>query len=211
MNVLVIGAHHDDLEVGCGATVAKMRDLGHQVTSLVFTHSGYSNANGEVIRSREDAIEEAKLASKVLDYELISFEQDTFDFKSNDENVVKILKILEDKEIDTVFTHFHGDTHPPHNRLSKMVIHACRQIPRVFGMHVNWYVGSEIFIPNIHVEINESQWQRKIEALKCYKTEFNRMKEKLIPFLDSLSINYGLQVGVKRAEAFYTYKNLWNI
>src|SRR5438067_1855179 len=52
MNVLVVSAHHDDLELGCGGTVARLVEQGHRVISLVLTHSGYKNPAGQVIRDR---------------------------------------------------------------------------------------------------------------------------------------------------------------
>ena len=210
MNVLIITSHHDDLEIGCGATVAKMRDQGHKVISLVMTHSGYSGPNGEIIRTQEDAKNEASFASKTLDYELISYEEDTFDIEVSDKNIRKILRVIQEKQIDTVFTHYHNDIHPPHNKVYQMVIHACRHIPRIFGIQSNWYIGKDIFSPNLFIAINESQWERKIEAIKCYESEFNRTGSKWLEFLNNRSLYYGLLIGVKRAEGFYIYKQLWN-
>jgi len=210
MNVLVIVAHHDDLEIGCGATIAKFREKGHKVTSLVMTHSGYSSPNGKNIRSKEDALNEARLASNLLDYELISFNEDSFDIKINDDNISKIINIIHDRQIDVTFTHFHADTHPPHYKVHKMAIHACRHVPNVFGMKINWYVGETSFDPRLFIKINESQWEKKINAIKLYKSEFHRVGDKWINYLNNQSLNYGSQIGVKRAEAFYIYKFQWD-
>ena len=113
MNILVVTAHHDDLELGCGATVAKLIERGHKVVSLVMTHSGYSGQNGKHVRTKEEAKKEAISASKFLDYELISFDEDTFDIPVNDSNICKMLDVIHKYKIDTIFTHWHGDTHPP--------------------------------------------------------------------------------------------------
>src|SRR3989338_5142707 len=131
MNVLVVIAHHDDLELGCGGTIAKFKEEGHKVTSLVLTHSGYKGISKAIARTKEDAIKEARLASKVLGYELVSFDEDTLDAPVMDYNVVKILDLITRRKINTVFTHWHGDTHPPHKRINTMALHACRNVPRV--------------------------------------------------------------------------------
>lgn len=40
MNILAIGAHPDDIEIGCGGTLIKYADRGHKVYSLVMTGGG---------------------------------------------------------------------------------------------------------------------------------------------------------------------------
>ncbi len=55
MNVLAVGAHFDDIELGCGGTLARHVQKGDDVTVYVATHSGYSNPSGKIIRSREVA------------------------------------------------------------------------------------------------------------------------------------------------------------
>lgn len=209
MNILVVAAHHDDLELGCGATVAKLRDEGHEVISLVMTHSGYSAPNGKVIRAREAGVREAKNAASVLGIRNVSFDEDTFDVEVRDSNVCKILTLLEEHRIDMVFTHWHGDTHPPHRKISQMTLHACRNVPRVLGFAVNWYLGELPFNPNFFVHVSESQFSRKLEALACYESEHSRAGGKWVEYLDRQTLNYGAQLGVSRAEGFIAYKFLW--
>lgn len=43
MNILAIGAHFDDVELGCGGALAKHTSSGDQVTVYVATKSGYAN------------------------------------------------------------------------------------------------------------------------------------------------------------------------
>ena len=211
MNILVVTAHYDDLELGCGGTVAKLQDEGHRVISLVMTHSGYEGPDKKIVRSKEAAMKEVRLASQILGYELVSFDEDTFDIPVSDSNIVKILDVIHKYEIDTIFTHWHGDTHPPHRRINTMVLHACRHIPQVLGFAVNWYIGKESFSPRFFVSIDDSQWQRKIKALQCYESEFERAGTSWVEYLNYQTLNYGTQLGVKRAEAFVVYKYLWRV
>jgi len=209
MNVLIVTAHHDDLELGCGGTVAKLSDRGHRLVSLVMTHSGYQGIDGTVVRERDSALREARAASRVLGYELISLNEDTFDIPLMDSNIVKILDIILQFKIDTVFTHWHGDTHPPHRRINPMVLHACRHVPRVLGFAANWYIGEQVFSPNFFISINDSQWERKIRALQCYESEFQRAGPHWVEYLNHQTSSYGIQIGVKRAEGYVVYKYLW--
>ena len=50
--IIAIGAHYDDIELGCSGTLIKHVQSGDKVTMLVIADSAYENLNGEVIRSR---------------------------------------------------------------------------------------------------------------------------------------------------------------
>jgi LmbE family N-acetylglucosaminyl deacetylase len=208
-NVLVVVAHHDDLELGCGGTVAKLVDDGHQVISLVMTHSGYEGMDGVVIRERSWAIKEGILASSILGYSLIKGPgEDTFDIPASNKNILEILKAISKYKIDTILTHWRGDTHLAHRRVNDMVLAASRNVPRVLGFASNWYVGERQFAPNFFVSINDSQMERKIRALKCYKSEFERAGQKWVDYFSRLILNYGVLAGTKLAEGYVVYKYL---
>jgi LmbE family N-acetylglucosaminyl deacetylase len=207
MNALVVSTHHDDLELGCDGSVARLVDGGHRVFSLVLTHSGYSAPDGTAVRTRQTALTEANNAANLLGYTLICGDEDFLDLPVNDANICRIINAIAEHKIDTVFTHWHGDTHPPHHRINEMVLHACRSVPRVLA--VNWYIGCYPFDARTFVPVNESQWSRKIAALKCYESEFRRAGEKWVRCLDQQAWNFGAQYGVELAEGFVTYKNFW--
>ena len=50
MNVMGVGAHYDDLELGCGGTLMKHVQKGDKVTMVTITDSSYKNAKGEQVR-----------------------------------------------------------------------------------------------------------------------------------------------------------------
>jgi LmbE family N-acetylglucosaminyl deacetylase len=209
MNILVVSAHHDDLELGCGGMVAKALERGHRVISLVLTHSGYCAPDKTVIRSREEALVAGHRAARLLGYELIAGEEDSLDLAVTDANICRILQVIQERQIDLALTHWHGDTHPPHRRTNTMVLHACRSVPSVLGFAVNKYIGIEPFHPQLFVRLDESQWNKKIQALKCYESEFRRAGTQWVEYLDRQVLNFGAQLGVSRAEGFVVYKHLW--
>lgn len=211
MNVLVVSAHHDDLELGCGGTVARLIDGGHTVVSLVMTSSGYKAPDGTVVRANEVAAREAQAAARTLGYKLICYDEDTFDVPVSDANICRILDAIREYDIDTLFTHWHGDTHPPHQRINTMALHASRQVPRVFGFAVNWYIGTEPFDPKMFVAISVDQWARKIAALECYESEFKRAGARWVEYCDNKARNFGTTIGAERAEGFVVYKHSWEL
>lgn len=211
MNVLIVSAHHDDLELGCGGSVAKLIEKGHRVVSLVLTHSGYRDPGGKVIRKGSQALKEGRSAAAALGYRLIAFKEDTLDLELSDANVRKILLTLDTYEIDTVFTHWSSDTHPAHRRAHALTLQACRRVPRLFCFASNCYIGDAPFHPTAFIPIEERHWRLKIEALKRYRAEFARTGRSWTEYLDRQTLNFGTQIGVPRAEGFVTVKNLWEI
>ncbi|MBT4121542.1 PIG-L family deacetylase, partial [bacterium] len=65
-SVLAIGAHFDDIELGCGGTVARHVSNGDNVIMLVLTDSAYYNYDGTPVRTVEVAKQEGEDAAKVL-------------------------------------------------------------------------------------------------------------------------------------------------
>ena len=66
MRILAIGAHFDDVELGCGGTIARHTRNGDEVTIYVATDSGYSDYANRVIRKPEVARREGQNAADIL-------------------------------------------------------------------------------------------------------------------------------------------------
>lgn len=80
MNILAMGAHFDDVELGCGASLKKLRDEGHTLYIFVGTSSGFVSASSfQPLRSGEQARAEGQLAADALGAELICGDFSTFE------------------------------------------------------------------------------------------------------------------------------------
>ena len=98
MNILAIGAHFDDIELGCGGSIAKHVAQGDSVYVYVATDSGFINHANQIIRSSEVAKSEAEAAMRVLGVkELICGSFKTLDLEFIDGLNVEILRIVEKK------------------------------------------------------------------------------------------------------------------
>ena len=120
MKVLAVGAHFDDIELGCGGTIAKYIAAGDDVTVYVATESGFSDHRNKTIRSSEVARAEAEDAMRILGVKNMicgSFKALQLEFV--DELNVEILKIVEEQSIDMVISHWAGDIHHDHYALAK--------------------------------------------------------------------------------------------
>ena len=57
-NVLAVGAHADDIEIGCGGTVARHARNGDEVIILIMAESSYTYYDGRVLRTKEEGVQE---------------------------------------------------------------------------------------------------------------------------------------------------------
>lgn len=206
MNVLAIGAHFDDVELGCGGTLAKYLRRGDQVFVFVATLSGFANHHQHIMRSNERALAEAQEAMRILGVkELVRADFNTLELEFTDALNMEILKLLEGQEIDTVFTHWLGDVHHDHQAVAKAAIHCCRHTPRVLMYRSNWYESAYSFHGNFYVDISDT-WDIKEQALMAYGSEMERTNGKWIRFFRNEAENAGQRMGVKYAEVFELLK-----
>lgn len=206
MNILAIGAHFDDVELGCGGSLAKYAQQGHNVYVYVATDSGFTNYNKETIRSNECALAEARAAMKLIGVkEMICGKFNTLAVEFVDDLNVEILRIVEEKEIDLVFTHWTGDIHHDHLAVARASLHSCRHIPRLLMYRSNWYHSTLDFRGNFYVDIT-NYWELKKEAIQAHESEMERTGAKWISFFHNEAENAGQKIGVRYAEVYEVVK-----
>lgn len=206
MNILAIGAHFDDVELGCGGALAKHAKAGDDISVYVATVSGFTNLYNETVRSSEIALEEAKQAMAILGVnELICGDFKTLQVEFVDELNIEILKIVEEKNIDLVYAHWSGDIHHDHQAVSKASLHSCRHVPRILMYRSNWYHSTSDFRDNFYIDITKS-WDTKKNAIQAHASEMDRTSRKWINFFKNEAENAGQRIGVKYAEVFEVLK-----
>lgn len=208
MNVLAIGAHSDDVELGCGGTLAKHVENGDNVFVYVATISGYTNAYNKTVRANKIAKIEGINAMKVLGVEEYFFGNfKTLQVEFVDELNIEIIKLVEDYGIERVYTHWVGDVHHDHQAVAKSTLHSCRHVPQILMYRSNWYHSSSTFRGNFYIDISQ-QWEKKKKAIECHISELERTGFKWISFFDNEATNSGQKVGVERAEVYEIVKML---
>jgi LmbE family N-acetylglucosaminyl deacetylase len=205
MNILAIGAHFDDIELGCGGTLAKHVANGDKVYSYVATVSGFTSPDNKLIRSNEVAFSEGKEAMDILGVELICGNFNTLEVEFTEELNVQILRIVEDKKIEKVYTHWIGDIHHDHSAVAKASLHSCRHIPRMLMYRSNWYNSNLNFRGNFYVDITVFL-DKKLDSVEAHKSEMARTRKKWINFFRNEAENAGQRIGVKYAEVFELIK-----
>jgi LmbE family N-acetylglucosaminyl deacetylase len=206
MKVLAIGAHFDDIELGCGGTLAGHVQRGDQVYVYVATVSGFSNPYAQSVRSDEVARREADEAMKIIGVrELICGRFRTLHVEFAEDLNVEILKIVAEREIDLVYTHWIGDIHHDHQAVARASLHSCRHVPRLLMYRSNWYHATNEFRGNFYVDIAET-WSTKERAILAHESEVERTGRKWVSFFKNEAENAGQRIGVKYAEVFEVVK-----
>ena len=208
MKVLAIGAHFDDVEIGCGGALLRHVGRGDRVVILVVTDSSFTAPDGRVVRTAEAARCEGRRSADIIGADLICA-----GFRTNntlyDERLVLAMRELIDREdFDMVYTHFSGDVHLDHANIARAALSAARHVPSLLMYRSNWYAGSETFQGRILIDIS-AVFDRKLDLLRCYGSEFERRGRDWIDFVQSENKQAGLMAGVSWAEAFQPVRFRW--
>lgn len=207
MNVLAVGAHYDDIELGCSGTLIKHAQAGDKVTVLVVTDSSYMNPDGEVVRDRAIAAKEGKKAAEIMGVDLICLNYPTFEVPFDEGLTKQIQKIVDERAIDTIYGHWDGDLHRDHSQTAKCTLMAGRHVPRFLMYRSNYYETGASFGGTFYSDITE-QLERKMEAIKAHESELSRIDYTWLDFFDKQNANHGLIIGVKYAECFKVVRYL---
>ena len=206
MNVLAIGAHFDDVELGCGGTIARHTRAGDNVTVYVSTVSGFANHHNLEVRSNDIALAEAHAAMKVLGVtDLVCGQFKTLEVEFTDALNIDILKLVEDRKIDLVISHWPGDIHHDHQAVGRAAIHSCRHVPRQLLYRSNWYHSTADFRGAFYVDITDT-WDLKRRAIEAHESELERTGRRWIGFFENEAENAGQRIGVRYAEVFEALK-----
>ena len=206
MNILAIGAHFDDVELGCGGSLAKHVQRGDKVYVYIATVSGYTDHNQRTIRTNETALEEGRNAIAILGAEELICGQ----FKTLEVEFVaslnhEIVRLVQEKSIDLVYCHWVGDIHHDHQAVAKASLHACRHVPRLLMYRSNWYHSPSSFTQNFYVDISNTV-DIKEKAILAHASEVERTGKKWIRFFRNEAENAGQRIGVQYAEVFQLLK-----
>jgi LmbE family N-acetylglucosaminyl deacetylase len=206
MNILAIGAHFDDVELGCGGALASHSARGDEVYVYVATISGFTNHYDQSVRSSEIARAEAEEAMKILGVkQMFCGDFKTLQVEFVDELNIQILRLVEKLGIDQVYAHWTGDIHHDHQALARASLHSCRHVPRLLMYRSNWYHSTVDFRGNFYIDITD-HWDTKEQAIRAHKSEVDRTGAKWISFFRNEAENAGQRTGVRYAEVFEIVK-----
>lgn len=201
--ILCLGAHSDDIEIGCGGTILKLTEEnpGLNVTWVVFSAEGTRRAEAEI--SARAFLRRAGVATVTVKDFRGSF------FPSQVEPIKEFFETLKNIQPDVVFTHYREDLHQDHRVISDLTWNTFRshlvleyEIPKFDG---------DFGAPNLFVPVTRRHCDRKAKSLlKYFKSQAERHW-----FADDLFLAVSRIRGMecdsptRHAEAFYSRKIIW--
>ncbi|UMB61440.1 bacillithiol biosynthesis deacetylase BshB1 [Lutibacter sp. A80] len=223
LDILAVGAHPDDVELGCGATLLKEISLGKKVGILDLTRGELGTRGSAEIRDQE-----AKAAAKILGVEVRENLAFSDGFFINDKaHQLEIIKIIRKYKPTIVLCNAFDDRHIDHSKGSKLVSDACflsglvkiettlngevqeAWRPKQVYHYIQWKNIEPDFVVDVSGFIDT-----KLAAVKAYSSQFYDPKsnEPTSPitsknFLDSIvyrAQDLGRLIGVSHAEGFNT-------
>jgi LmbE family N-acetylglucosaminyl deacetylase len=201
VRVVAVGAHPDDIELGCGGTLLRHAAAGDDVTMLVLTR-GESGPQGVLSR-----VEEQERAALLLGARLLWGPYRDNHVPSGREIVGLLDDVLRSAAADIVYVHAPHDTHQDHVAASAAVFAAARRSTRILHYQSPSTVA---FHPTLYVDV-EQTLAGKLLALEAHGSQVA-----LCPMVDLDAVTagaryWGGQARVRYAEAFEAPRFLWDI
>ena len=222
IDILAIGVHPDDIELGCAGTIIKHIALGFSVGGLDLTQGELGTRGSAELR-----LVEADNASKIMGLSIrenLGFE-DGFVTADNKQYQLEIVKKIRQYQPNIVLCNAIEDRHPDHSRSASLVSTACflAGLPKVETelngdiqnawrpKQVLHYIQWKPIQPEVLFDITGFM-DTKIDAVKAYKSQFHdpESNESETPissqqFIDSVKYrasDLGRLIGVDYAEGF---------
>ena len=218
---LAFGAHPDDVEISCGATLLKYAKEGKSIGIIDLTE-GELGTRG----SSETRYEEAKRAARFLGLKIReNLKMGDGFIAHSQENKLKIIECIRKYQPELILANSIHDRHPDHAKGAKLVAEASylsglRKIetkmdgipqeafrPKML-LH---YVQDYYLTPDVILDVSETG-KEKIELIKCYDSQFfdPSSKEPKTPisgeeffdYLEGRMLSLGRELGVKYGEAY---------
>jgi bacillithiol biosynthesis deacetylase BshB1 len=221
LDILAIGVHPDDVELGCGGTLLKHIAAGYKVGILDLTRGELGTRGSGELRD-----EEAAAAAKVLGVKVrenLAY-ADGF-FQNDKEHQLGLIRILRKYQPEIVFTNAWHDRHPDHGRAAKLTYDACflSGLPKIETeldgqQQLKWrpkvvynYIQALYTKPDLVVDISEHMDQ-KMESVKAYASQFYDPTSKeentfisspeFLNFVKGRAEEFGKQINVRYGEGF---------
>jgi len=204
MNILAIGAHPDDIEYGCAATLIKYAERDHRIHLMVLTR-GEEGGESEVRHEEQLAAAEIIGAKEVF----WGGYRDT-QMPLNKELIDKIEEVLVNVEPDLILVNYGDDTHQDHRVLTEATMSATRYVRNVLFFEVP---TTQNFNPQVFVDISDTL-ERKFQVLKAHESQVMKTNIENMSIVELASANAtfrGIQGRVKFAEAFAPLRLFINI
>lgn len=225
LDILVLAAHPDDAELGCGATIAKQVSLGRKVGVIDFTQ-GELGTRGTIQTRAQEAKDSASILGLAVRVNL-GF-KDGF-FVNNEVHQLAVIRLLRKFQPEIVLANAIYDRHPDHGKGSDLAFDSCfysglakietkdegKMQSAWRPKHLYHYIQSQLISPDFVVDVSDF-WETKMNAVRAFKTQFydptSDEPETFISnpgfmkLLESRGQEFGYSIGARYGEGFTVRK-----
>lgn len=228
LDVLAIGAHPDDVELGCSGTLINEVKRGKKVGIIDLTQ-GELGTRGTIETRYQEAADAAKIMGISVRENLKM--RDGF-FQNDEAHQLQLVKMLRKYRPEIVIGNVLEDRHPDHGRGGWLIYDACflsglRQIKTTDDdgkEQEKWrpkmllhYIQDRFYEPDIIVDVSHV-WEQRMKSIKAYKTQFHDPNSnepqsylstpEFMEAIVSRARLLGKRIGVKYGEGFLSKKNI---
>lgn len=230
LNILAIGVHPDDVELGCSGTLINEIRNGKTVGILDLTQ-GELGTRGTVETRYHEATQAATIIGAQLRENLKM--RDGF-FKNDEEHQLKLIQAIRKYQPEIIIGNILQDRHPDHGRAGHLISDACflsglakiETRDKNGNMQAKWrpkyflqYMQDWYHEPDILIDISDV-FEQRMKSIEAYSTQFyNTQTGDAGPqtyistpdFIDSVIARarmLGKRIGVRYAEGFISEKKI---
>lgn len=228
LDVLAIGAHPDDVELGCSGALINEVKRGKKV-GIVDLTQGELGTRGTIETRYQEAADAARIMG-IHVRENLKF-RDGF-FVNDEAHQLKLISILRKYQPEIVIGNIMEDRHPDHGKAGNLIYDSCflsglRQVKTTDEngteqekwrpKYLFHYIQDRFYEPDLIVDISDV-WEQRMDSIKAYKTQFhdpNSTEPSTYlsnpEFLDAITGRarlLGKRIGVQFAEGFISKKNI---
>lgn len=211
MDILAIGAHPDDIELGCGGLLLKAAKQGHNVYMYTLTR-------GEASGDSQLRVDELKRSSNIIRPKALwvdNFEDTILSVSDKVINHIEFFTVV--TSADIVITHSLSDIHHDHKAIAASTIEAARFVPNILSYEIPL---TKDFNPQVYYDISDVV-EEKVKLIKMFSSQEKKLYIKAGNAIKGLAEYRALQsrlnTKIEYAEAFEVLKisldkefKLWN-
>ena len=216
MNVLALGPHPDDVEIGMGGTALMLRAAGHGVTFCDLTNGEPTPIGTPERRAREAAAAASLLGVRRVTLDLPNrYLQDTVEART------RVAEVIRDVRPDLLFVPYWEDAHPDH-----VAAAALGEAARFYAKLTKTDIAGEPFYPRRVIHFLSTHYrlhvrpsfiidisphiETKMAAIAAYASQFGpeRGNESLLDEIRTWNAYYGSLIGTGYAESFVSREEI---
>jgi len=202
MKLLLLSPHTDDVELGCGGTIAKFLKTGADIFWIVFSNASESLPPDI---DKDTLLKEFNGVLKIYNFPAGNVKICGYRVRHlhthRQEILEEMVSLRKTFNPDLVLGPSVHDFHQDHQIIANEMIRAFKTNSSIISYELPW--NHITFNTQLFVKLNEQDMQKKYDALKCYQSQIMQGKEYFSEeFITGLAKTRGIQCNAQFAEAF---------